>query len=498
MSAWKDHVTASLIGCGKATPSELPAPLRSALGEITTLDAEARFLTQAGALALWREAGWTPARHTTEILAAEPEATVPLSPASVGHLRAMMAGRYFQIFLEWLGEVARQGRHLPPELLPALLNRTRERHDLRAPVLAAGGRRAAWLAAQNPVWSFASSADPALWETGTREQRRAILRDWRERSPAEAREKLEAVWATEPAENRAEFLAEFFTELSLDDVPLLERALTDRSKDVRRIALSCLGSLPGSAFVERMTARVAPLLQFSRGGLLSRPALEVTLPPEPDADARRDGLDPKTFGLEGRIGARAVLLVVLLSAVPLRHWTEAFQQSPEVLVKAAEKNEFARVLITGWAWAAVRQRDIAWAEALLGCPVAPHQEFPFQPEDLWAILPASSRATRLVPVLRQALGGDVDAGITFRSAVFSFQNDLPEAVAREFLTLLRRQAAKGVPVHLQPTYEYAFFRLPPALLGEAVTGWPVDQEGVASLIELLTFRHEVLTALRTS
>jgi hypothetical protein len=464
------------------------------------MDAEARFLTHSGALALWREAGWTPTRPIEDIAAAaEPEATAPLGSASVGHLRSMLAGRCLSVLPEWLGEVARRGRHLPPEVLPALLDRARQERALRPLVMAAGGRRAAWLAMQNSAWAFGNSDAPELWETGNRDQRLAILRGWRAQSPAEARAKIESVWAAEPAENRAAFLAELLPNLSMDDEPFLERILDDRSKEVRRTAVDLLARLPNSPFVGRMISRATPLVRFSRGGLLSRASLEVTLPPDPDAAGTRDGLDSKAFGQQKLLGDKAVLLVLLLSAIPLRHWTDTFEQAPAALLKAAQKNEFARALATGWAWAALRQRDPNWAAALLDSEVQPHPEF-LPAESLLAILPEAARAERLAAMLRAGVLAKSDAAKWhgFANLLASIPGHLPDTLARELLAALRRECAGGLPWHLRSMAETFLLRLPPAMLGAAATGWPADQEGVAPLIELLTFRHDALTALHSS
>jgi hypothetical protein len=499
VSAWKNYVTASLIGCGKSTPPELPASLQSTLGDTTAMDAEARFLTHAGALALWREAGWAPVGNAVDIVTADPETTAPLGSASVGHLRSMLAGRCLPVLPEWLGEVARRGRHLPSEILPALLDRARQDRALRPLVMAAGGRRATWLAMQNPAWSFGSSEAPELWETGNRDQRLPILRGWRAQSPAEARAKIEAVWTAEPAENRAAFLAELLPNLSADDAPFLERTLDDRSKEVRRTAIDLLARLPDSPFVARMLSRATPLLSFSRGGLLSRASFEVTLPPDPDAAATRDGLDAKVFGQQKLLGDKAVLLVLLLSAIPLRHWTDTFEQAPVALLKAAQKNEFARALATGWAWAALRQRDATWAAALLDSEEQPHPEF-LPAESLLTILPESARAERLAAMLRAGAIAKSDAAKwhSFANLLSSISGHLPDALARELLAALRRECASGLPWHLRGMAETFLLRLPPAMLSAAATGWPVDQEGVAPLVELLTFRHDVLTALQQS
>lgn len=496
MSAWNDYVTAALLGAEKATPPALPTVIEPALGDTTALEREARFLTQAGALSLWRRAGWKPTRNESAVRSSEPEATKPVNRASAAHLRTMLGGRCAAVLPEWLGEAARLARHVPPEFLPALLDRARQDRALRPLAMAAGGRRAHWLATHNLDWAFAAAESPELWETGNRDQRVTILRALRTTAPAEAREKAEAVWKAEPADIRAAFVAEFATHLSDADVPFLDAALDDRSKEVRRATIDLLARLPSSPFVVRMLARATPLLVFKRGGLLSRASLEVTLPPDPDTAATRDGLDPKAFGQQKTLGEKAVLLVLILSAVPLRHWTDTFQQSPAVLLKAAEKNEFSSALATGWAWAALRQRDAPWAEALLDGPVQPHTEF-LPGEPLLAVLPEAARADRFAAALRAGAlkKGDHAAWQSFAAQLSALPGHWPPALAREVLASLRLAAADGIPWHLRGTAESLLLRLPPALLAESAHGWPIEKEGVAGLVELLTFRHEALTAL---
>jgi hypothetical protein len=496
LSAWTDYVTAALLGAGKAQPPPLPAALESALHASPPLEGEARFLTQAGALALWRRAGWQPARSETAVAPSEPEATALISRASAAHLRTMLGGRCAAVLPEWLREAARMGCHVPPELLPALLDRARQDRSLRPLAMAAGGRRAEWLATHNPDWTFATAESPELWESGSRDQRVAVLRVLRESDPAAARERVAAVWSAEPADVRTAFLTELETRLSDDDSPFLESTLDDRSKEVRRVAVDLLARLPSSPFVARMLSRAAPLLVFKRGGLLSKSTLEVTLPPAPDAAATRDGLDPKALGTQKTLGEKAVLLVLILSAVPLRHWTDTFQQTPAELLKAAGKTDFARALATGWAWAALRQRDAGWAEVLLEGSVQPHKEL-IPGEPLLTVLPEAARADRLASSLRAGgLANDKSAewqAVAGQLAAWS--GPLPLPLAREVLAALRRAAENGVPWHLRGIAETLLLRLPPALLPDALRGWPLDKDGVAGLVETLTFRHEALTAL---
>ncbi len=323
-----------------------------------------------------------------------------------------------------------------------------------------------------------------------------ILRALRTTAPAEAREKVEAVWKADPADVRTAFVAEFATNLSEDDVPFLDDALDDRSKEVRRATIDLLARLPSSPFVARMLARATPLLAFKGGGLLSRASLDVTLPPDPDSAATRDGLDPKAFGQQKTLGEKAVLLVLILSAVPLRHWTETFQQSPAALLKAAEKNEFSLALATGWAWATLRQRDAAWAEALLDGPVQPHAEF-LPGEPLLAVLPEAARADRLAEMSRAGVLKKAGSAewVACLAELTVLAERAPALLVEEALTGLRTSVSAGLPWHFRSPVEEWLLCLPPALLAESAHGWPIDQEGVAGFVELLTFRHEALVAL---
>jgi hypothetical protein len=497
MSAWTDCVTAALLGTEKGGNSPLPGALEPSVADASALDREAQFLTRVGALALWRRAGWKPPENAVKIAPTEAEVTRPIRASSAGHLHLMLGGgRVAGVLPEWLSEAVRLGLHVPPEMLPPLLDRARQDRALRPLAMAAGGRRANWLAAHNPDWTFAAADSPELWETGNRDQRAAILRALRASSPAEARAKVEAVWKEEAADVRAAFLAEFAAKLSDDDSPFLEAALDDRSKEVRKIAVDLLARLPDSPFVARMTERAKPLLVWKPGRLLGKPSLEVALPGEPDAAGARDSLDPKAFGAQKALGERAVLLAQILSAVPLGHWAEGFSQKPAALIEAAKKSEFSRAVATGWAWAAVRQRDASWAEALLDGAVEPHLEF-VPGGDLLAILPEEARGARLGVLIRSGVlkKNDYATWQSVADRLNAFSGGWPVALGREVIAAMR-EACEGMPFHFRPVAETMMLRLPAALLPDAIRAMPQENEGAAGLIELLSFRQDALAALR--
>ncbi|HVE16979.1 MAG TPA: DUF5691 domain-containing protein, partial [Chthoniobacterales bacterium] len=493
MSSWNDYTTAALLGTGKAAPLPLPAPLESTLSGHEASEREVEFLTRAGALALWRQAGFRPRRTEWKNDPAPAETTVPVSRTSADHLRAMLAGRCRIVLPEWLGAAAFHERHVPPELLPALLDLARQDGALRSLAFRAGGKRAQWLVAYNPAWGLAVSDQPVSWETGNREQRLAILRELRATDPEGARVRIEAEWKSEPADIRAEFLTELKSNLSDADASFLDSALDDRSKEVRRVVVDLLARLPASLFAARMLARAQPLLAWKRGGLLSRASIEVALPGEQDSIAARDGLDSKIFGSQKVFGEKAVVLILILSTVPLSHWETEFQAAPDTILKAAEKNEFVHALITGWGWAALRQRNAKWGEALLDFPIEPQREF-LPGESLLSILPAPAQVKRLVAALRaEALKKRDSAGWHSLSPLLEgYPGEWPPMLAREVLSALRIAAAEGISWQFRPIAESLATRLPIPMLAEAAAGWPIDQEGVSNLVDLLTFRHDAL------
>ena len=189
----------------------------------------------------------------------------------------------------------------------------------RPAVAAVAGPRGEWLAARRPDWAFTAPDPDQTWASGGRAQRRALLAALRAEEPARARALLESTWAEESPDDRASFVAALVANLGPDDEPLLENALEDRRKPVRRAAAELLWALPESRLAARMAQRAAPLLKVTRR------RLEVTLPEQCDADMERDGIERRP---PRGTGERQFWLAQLLAAAPLSTWP----RPPEELV----------------------------------------------------------------------------------------------------------------------------------------------------------------------
>ncbi|WP_240965384.1 DUF5691 domain-containing protein [Streptomyces zingiberis] len=232
-----------------------------------------------------------------------------------------------------------------------------------------------------------------LWAEGLFAERAALLEALRRRDPATARALLDSGWRTERAEDRLMFLETLRTGLSPADEPFLERALADRSRNVRATAAELLSALPGSAYAARMAARALPCLTLHRTP--SGPLVTVDPPCECDAAMQRDGVVPRPPA--GR-GERVWWLAQLVEATPLPLWSARFGgRSPAAVAALPVADGRQPELHAAWGRAAVRQRDAAWARALLGAPAAhpgaaPGAASPGERTRLLSVLPADERA----------------------------------------------------------------------------------------------------------
>jgi hypothetical protein len=320
-SEWDDLVTAALIGTDRR-PQHEPADL---LDRAAVLTAARR----AGRLAGHGEAAGE-ADH-------DPRPTV--GAAATERLARMLRGTRTDLLPEWLTAADKRGKRPPDQSLPALLGLARATPAIRP--LLTGNPRARWLATTNPDWSFPeflTADDPELWRLGTLAERRGYLAALRRTDPAAARDLVEgagrAGWGNPPAAERAAFLAVLADRLSVDDEPLLERALDDRAADVRAKAADMLTRLPTSRYTTTMTER----------RVMSLSGTTIT-PPDPEP---RDGITGSPRARVHEVAARALL-----------------PPDPDRLLNA-DLGEWRVPLVTGWVRAAIIRRDPVWTTALIG------------------------------------------------------------------------------------------------------------------------------------
>ncbi|MEV5278731.1 DUF5691 domain-containing protein [Streptomyces sp. NPDC051994] len=382
--SWEELVAAGLLGTDRR-------PVAGTPGEL--LDA-------AAAQTLRRRAGLLPAGAGVRPEAAPPDGRPALPKAARRRLALLLADRSApahaggrrgtapdlgELLPQWLAAANERGYRAPAELLPALLDGARARTDLRPQALAFAGPRGLWLARLNPEWRFALRGaqgsgvlpDPGdtedvqlLWDEGLFAERVALLGAVRRHDPGAGRALLAATWSTERAEDRLMFLDSLRGGLSDADEPFLERALSDRSRNVRATAAELLSALPGSALAARMARRAATCVSLDRTG--EGVSIAVEAPHECDAAMQRDGVAPKPPA--GR-GERSWWLGQLVESAPLDTWAARLGgRAPRDIVALPVADGWADELHAAWCRAAVRQRNAEWSRALLGTPSAPPGE----------------------------------------------------------------------------------------------------------------------------
>ena len=484
MTVWAEHVTAALLGTRRRPAPAFPE------AEGQSDDEAARLLAQAALLAVRRRAGRRP--EQAEPLAPAPAETAPVvPPAAARRVERILAGEQARVLPEWLAAAAAAGRRVPAETLPDLLDRGRTDRALRPFIARAAGRRAMWLALRNPDWAYLAGeptggrsgqvgrgstaqpasgpGDPTGWETGSRGQRLTYLERLRDVDPDAARAALRGTWASEPAPDRATFLATFERGLGPADEEFLEEALADRAKDVRHVAAGLLTRLPGSAYGRRVAERAGDCLR---------------------AERRTDRPDEQTWiSLQPPDGGIAALRD-LLAHTPPHAWTALFGRPPAEVVRLPIADDHDKDVHLGWARATVLCRDVEWARALLAAGVVAGELEVVV--DLLEILPAAERDAGAAELLCGADGYRAQIRILDRIPA-----PWPGALADAVLDALADAAARPEGGrYLGQLCRLADERLSPGVADRLVEitrrhdTWPL-----AELAETLRFRRDMLEEL---
>lgn len=381
---WGASLAAALIGAERAPAPARAGPLE---GLAASGDAGGDLLAQIGACGAYHLAG--SGLGPDALAPFEPlEAVGPeVPPLAAARLVALLGtgGAQAGLVREWCGIAAERGLRLPPELIP-LLEAFRGTADQGAATQAIAGIELDWLrracgdvplaageaAEESPDDETGGAAGPSPsaamdgrdWTEGSPSGRRDAFVAFRQRDPEAARAALGTVFKSEKAEMREQLVTALHAGLSAADEPFLESCLDDRAGGVRRAAQRLLPLLPGSRFMERMSARATAALRIdeTRKMLVARThTLVVTLPDEAP-DLVRDGIEPSQYDWKKR-GRKAQLLVQVLQHAPLKAYAA---HPPRLWIEQALKGEWAEPLIDGLLAALWRERDPAWRDALIG------------------------------------------------------------------------------------------------------------------------------------
>lgn len=374
MQIWQDLIKYSLIGSERQTaPLSADGDLQAYINQLypnnTVPTGEAReqaLLSAAALVTQYRLAGQQAAMFSGTLPAADEAEPLPLlSPLCISHLQRFLNDSELKAILpEWLALAATVKRRVPFALIPPLLELAAQNRSVRPAITALIDKRGQWLAAQHSDWqkllvqTDAILEDVSIWEEGSPAQREEYLRQYRGQDATKARELLIAVWKQEPAATRQSLLSVFSVNLSSEDEAFLTACLEDRSKGVRQLAATLLGSLPDSAFSQRQKQRLNTWLRFEKGGLFKKNKLIVELPETWDKSWLIDGIEEKPP--QGK-GEKAWWLEQALSFVPPAYWSTQWQLPADEIIALLNKHDWKDSLLAGWRQAFENYPDADWA-----------------------------------------------------------------------------------------------------------------------------------------
>jgi hypothetical protein len=527
VSAWEELVAQALLGTRRR--SSLPAALTGAgelgraadhLARAAAADPARGLLDAAAVLVPWRRAGLA--------LTGAPDAPAPPAPsgpdagrplgaaaaARLGHLLASPRNDEVTALLrEWLGAAARGGWRLPAEHLPRLLTDATRDTALAAALVPALGDRGRWLAALRADWQRAvhravegrgsGTGAPAevvgstreaaarTWATGSAAERRALLAALRLSDPSAGAELLAGTWSKEPGDEREAFLSALADGLGPWDEALLETALRDRREAVRARAAQLLLRVPGAALRERWATRLRAAVRAERHLLRWR---LVVVPPEPltTDELRELGSPRRPHGT----GERTWALEQVVGAAPLEVWTASTGRTAEQLVTTAAAEEWREPLRRGWVTAAVRQRDAAWARALLATTAPLGHETPRtaleEVRQLVSVLPGDEAASTAARLLQRSVG-DVAGWYVVDGVPPPWPRELVEAVV-EVLLRPRRGPSWNASTLAKTTAARAPAEAAPSVARRVGDADPASPLG--HVVRVLSTRHAMLEELR--
>ena len=500
MDTWISLVKNALLGTdhGLAFPV-VPDSLQEILTAIPNSDKDTVLLSAAALIGVSYLAGRIPDKVEEPNEASPVETHQYISDEASVFLKRILDGEHQDVLPEFLSITASLGRIVPPETLPSLLGLGKNK--LRRLVLSVIGQRGRWLARYNPSWAYAVGREDEqdIWENGTRSERVDFLERLRDHDAKHALELIQSTWDSDSYEERAAFVSTLKIGVSLADEPFLESCLDDSRKEVRDAALELLIRLPESGHSARMTARLLPLLEY-KSSLLKGATIQVTLPEQLDASAKRDGISGAT--ISRKMGKQASLLAQMISLTHPSVWSRTWNQTPEKLIQAALKSEWKEALIMGWYLATERSRDLKWAAAIAETTVKQLGGQAITAEmdlrSLAVLIPIetfeSLAKSSIIKTIR-----DLNDDHPILALLEAYDVPWSETLAQTVLSSIQRQAVNN-HWRLMRALPGFGIRIPVSLTETFLKGWPNDSKSWGTWIDqfcsVLRFRRDMTDALR--
>jgi hypothetical protein len=371
MRSWEDIVNKALLGSEKASlhVTDIPDSIVQEYDLAASGNNEEDFLRFTSLVYQFRQGGASPLDfNAIKSVEAAVETKRYCSTQANDMLKIILDDELPQLLYLWLQTCASRQEVVLPEMIPSLLDVALRRKELRKVIVEVTGNRGAWLAAMNPPWDFSLPAEDAkaVWDTGTPEQRRDILRDLRIANPEEGRNILESTWATEGANEKVSFLNILEINLSKSDLPWLE-SLKEKGQKVNNAILELLRLIPESAIVQNYRNILSEAVSIKTGkallGMINKTTLQVDESvAAPDA-VFKTGIEK--LSSDKNVSDNKYILMQLISSVPPSFWNQHLSLSTPEIIELVQKEKNTAFYLPAIAMAAIRFKDQEWMEYIL-------------------------------------------------------------------------------------------------------------------------------------
>ncbi|RFM30117.1 DUF5691 domain-containing protein [Deminuibacter soli] len=447
MQTWNNLVNIALLGTGKRSAGAadlLPVlqPLWQSIQQQQEDETDG-FLQLAALTATIRQAGVQPvAVDAVSFAEAGPEEKNYCSAQATQLLKQVLDEDSVPLLEYWLIQCAAKTQLVWPEFLPGLLNLAVKEKRLRELVVQCSGERGAWLASLNTEWQYFITEDmETVWQTGTLEQRKQVLRNMRSTDAATAREWLIQTWPQENAATRADLLSFMSVNAGTDDIAWLQSLLTEKSQKVKEEAARLLKRIPGSPVILQYQQALQQVVNLNK----TAGTIQFVMPAQWEGALFKTGIDKLSNRKE--LSDNAYIMDQLIEAVPPVFWEQLWSASPQQIITWFQQREESLQHVRALVIATRRFNDQRWALAL-----AQYSQVFYL--DLLSVLPAVEQDASCIQyfasdpdyVLRAAAGFERKWSLELTKVIFTHVAKQPYLYNRTFF----QQHIRHIPESVLP------------------------------------------------
>lgn len=467
MQFWDSIINTAMVGTDKKQVSALDLPpgledVSVIIHENPEKDKEEKFLQLASVAFNYRQCGITPAGKEIKMSVAPDEEKPYCSKPAIQALKDIFSEESIPLVNFWLQHCDKKQKLVVPGIVPHLLSTAVQHKKLQYLVASVCGKRGEWLAVFNPEWNFSSTqTGEELWQTGTLEQRKEILKQTRKTDPAKARGWVEQTWAQEDANTKLSFLEILHDNASDQDISFLESLPAEKSKKVKEEALRLLRNIPGSSIVREYEELIRQSVGIKKEktllGMSSKTVLEFRLPASIPDTIFKSGIQ-KLSG-EKNITDESFILYQLIGSIPPSFWESHLGVSPSEVVELFRRTEEGKRMFPALGLAVGRFQAINWARLFLD------DETRFY-SDLVPLLAKKEREQYLLKFI------DVD---TMRENVIQYASQEEEEWGADLSRAILRHAAKNPYQFNRNFFNRHIHLLPVQIAGELEKYTPSEE-----------------------